>query len=103
MPSYGGRVGGWLFCPFCRGEASSEAESTRSLEGRLTTIERGGDAGRLSRVSAGSPRAKRRLPRGFVGVRMGRAVFLGRRLSFFESFPFLRIGRRLLAFVSPVA
>ena len=61
-------------CLFCRGVASSEAESTRVLEGRLDTIERGGDAGRLSRVSAGSPRAKRRLPRGFVGVRMGRTA-----------------------------
>ena len=30
-------------CPFCRGVASSEAESTRSLEGRLATLERGGD------------------------------------------------------------
>ena len=34
---------------------------------------------------------------------MGRTVYLGRGLGFFESFPFLRIGRRLLAFVGPFA
>ena len=56
---------GWPFYPFRRGVASSEAESTHSLEGRLTTLKRGGDVGRLSRVSAGSPRAMRRSPRGF--------------------------------------
>ena len=85
MPPYGGRVDGWLFCPFRRGVASSEAESTRSLEGRLATLERGGDAGRCRGF----------LGRGFEGVRMGRTVFLGRGLGFFESFPFLRIEGRL--------
>ena len=36
----------------------------------------------------GSPRARRRSPRGSEGVRMGRV------LGFFESFPFFQIGRR---------
>ena len=98
------RAGEWVaVCPFHRGVASSEAELICLFEGRLATLERGGDAGRLSRVSAGSPRAKQRLPRGFVGVWMGCTVYLGCGSGFFESFPFLRIGRRLLAFVSPVA
>ena len=46
MPSYGGRVSGRAVCLFCRGVASSEVESIHSLEGRLATLERGGDAGR---------------------------------------------------------
>ena len=32
-------------CLFCRGVASSKAESIRLLEGRLATLERGGDVG----------------------------------------------------------
>ena len=32
-------------CLFCRGVAPSEAESIRLLEGRLATLERGGDVG----------------------------------------------------------
>ena len=47
MPPYGGRVSGRAVCPFRRGVASSEAETIRSPEGRLATLERGGDAGRL--------------------------------------------------------
>ena len=35
-----------VVCPFRRGVASNEAELIRSLEGRLATLERGGDAGR---------------------------------------------------------
>src|SRR6185436_6462404 len=46
MPPYGGRASGKAVCPSCRGVAPSEAESIRSLEGRLATLERGGDAGR---------------------------------------------------------
>ena len=41
MPPYGGRVSGRAICPSRRGVASSEAEG--SLEGRLATLERGGD------------------------------------------------------------
>ena len=70
-------------CPFRRGVASSESESIFSLEGRLATLER---------VSAGDSRARRRLPRWFEGVRMGRTVYLGRGLGFFEFFTFLSFG-----------
>ena len=42
-------------------------------------------------------------PAGPRGVRMGRTVYVGRVLGFFESFPFSQIGRRLQAFVGPVA
>ena len=45
MPPYGGRASGRAICPFRRGVASSEAEMICSLEGRLATLERGGDAG----------------------------------------------------------
>src|SRR6185312_89064 len=75
---------------------SSEAESVRSLEGRLTTLERSGNVRRLSRVPAGGPRARRRLPRGFEGARRGRTVYMGRGLSFFESFPFLQIWKEVV-------
>ena len=37
------------------------------------------------------------------GVRMGRTAYVGRVLGFFESFTFFQIGRRLQAFVDPVA
>jgi len=47
IPPYGGRASGRAVCPFHRGVASSEAKSIFSLEGRLATLERGGDAGRL--------------------------------------------------------
>jgi len=46
MPPYGERVSGRAVCPFRRRVALSEAETIRSLEGRLATLERGGDAGR---------------------------------------------------------
>jgi len=36
-------------------------------------------------------------------VRMGRTASVGRVLGFLESFPFFQIGRRLQAFVGPVA
>src|SRR6185295_2915866 len=39
MPPYGGQVSGRAVCPFCRGVASSEAETFFSLEGRLATLE----------------------------------------------------------------
>ena len=67
-------------------------------------LERGGDDSSCSRVGSlpsseaetrgavegldGSPRARRRSPRGPEGVRMGRV------LGFFESFSFFHIGRR---------
>ena len=34
---------------------------------------------------------------------MGRTAYVGRVLGFFESFSFFQIGRRLQAFVGPVA
>ena len=43
MPPYGGRVSGRAVCPFRRGVASSEAETIRHPEGKLVTLERGGD------------------------------------------------------------
>jgi len=42
MPPYGGRASGRAVCPFRQGVASSEAETIRSPEGRLLTLERGG-------------------------------------------------------------
>ena len=57
----------------------------------------------LSRASAGRPRVRRRLLRGFEEVRLGHTVYLGCRLDFFESFPFLQIGRKLLALVGRIA
>ena len=44
MPPYGERLGGGAVCPLCRGVASSEAEIGHLLEGRSTTLERGGGA-----------------------------------------------------------
>ena len=44
MPPYGERLGGGAVRPLCRGVASSEAEMTYPLEGRFSTLERGGDA-----------------------------------------------------------
>ena len=38
--------GRMVVCPFRRGVVSSEAESIRPLEGRLATLERGGDSKR---------------------------------------------------------
>jgi len=43
MPPCGGRGSGRAVCPFRRGVASSEAEMIRTPEGRLATLERGGD------------------------------------------------------------
>ena len=103
MPPYIGRVRGRAVCPSCRGVASSEAESICSLEGRLATLEQGGDVGR----GRGSRRAALERggdrPAGSRGVRMGRTEYVGRVLGLFESFPFFQIGRRLYAFVGPVA
>ena len=49
MSPYGEWVSGRAVCPFRRRVASSEAETIRSLEGRLATLERGEDAvGHLS-------------------------------------------------------
>src|SRR6185503_3214525 len=59
--------------------------------------------GARSRASAGSPRARRKSPRGSEGVRTGRTAYVGRVLGFFESFPFFQIRRRLQAFVGLVA
>ena len=95
MPPYGGRVSGKAVCPSCRGVASSEAESICTLEGRLATLERGGDAGRGRGSRRGALERDGDRPAGSRGVRMGRTVYLGRGLGFFEFFPFLRIGGRL--------
>ena len=83
MPPYGRWVSGRTVCPFRQGVASSEAETFCNLEGGLATLERGGDdppprgwaryprARRRrrarSRALAGSPRARRRSPRGSEG------------------------------------
>ena len=74
MPPYGGRVSGRAVCPSCRGVASSEAESICSL------VERGGDGAR-SRVSARSPRVRRRSPRGFEGGADGPHCVRGPRIG----------------------
>ena len=108
MPPYGGRVSGRAACPFRRGVASSEAETIRSpegrlptlerggvvcsLEGRLATLERGGDAGRLRGSRREALERGGDCPAGSRGVRMGRTMYLDRGLGFFESFPFLWIG-----------
>ena len=101
MPPYGGRASKRAVCPFRRGVASSEAESVRSLEGRLTTLERSGNIRRLSRVPTGGPQARWRLPRGFEGARRGRTVYMGCGLGFFESFPFLRIWKEAVGLRGP--
>jgi len=67
------------------------------LEGRVATLERGGDAGRSRGVSTGT------LERGGDRPADSRGVRMGRTLGFFESFPFFRMGRRPWAFVGPVA
>ena len=103
MPPYGGRASEKTVCPFRRGVASSEAETIRSPVGRLASLERGGDGGHGRGPRRGALERGGNCPAGLRGVRMGRTVYLGRGLGFFESFPFLRIGRRLLAFVGPFA
>jgi len=83
MPPYDGRVSGRAVCPLRRGVASSEAEMSCLLEGRSTTLERGGDDLPCSRVGSlpsseaemwgavegldGSPRARRKSPHGSEG------------------------------------
>ena len=54
MPSYGERLGGGAVCPLCQEMALSEAEMSLPLEGRSTTLERGGDVLR-GRGSRGEP------------------------------------------------
>ena len=67
---------------------SSEAEMIRLPEGRLATLERGGDTGRGRGSQMGALERDGDHPAGPRGVRMGRV------LGFFESFPFFQIGRR---------
>ena len=95
MPPYGGRVSGRAVCLFSRGVASSEAEMIRSPEGRLATLERGGDAGHGRGSQRGALERGGDRPAGSRGVRMGRTEYVGRVLGLFESFPFFQIGRRL--------
>ena len=95
MPPYGGRVSGRAVCLFRRGVASSEAEMIRPSEGRLATLERGGGIGRGRGLRRGALERGGDHPAGLRGVQMGRAVYVGRVLSFFESFPFFQLGRRL--------
>ena len=97
MPPYGGRVSGRAVCSFRQGVASSEAETFCFLEGRLATLERGGDAGRGRGLRQGALERGEDHPAGPRGVRMGRTAYVGRVLGFFESFPFFKIGRRLWA------
>ena len=61
----------------------------------LATLERGGDAGRLRGSRQEALERDGDCPAGSRGVRMGRTMYLDRGLDFFESFPFLWIGRRL--------
>ena len=95
MPPYGGRVSGRAVRPFRRGVASSEAEMIRSPEGRLATLERVGDAGRGRGSRRGALERGGDRPAGPRGAWMGRTMYVGRVLGFFESFPFFRIERRL--------
>ena len=95
MPPYGERVSGMAVCPFRRGVASSEAETIRSLEGRLATLERGGDAGHGRGSQRGALERGGDRPAGSRGVRMGHTVYVGCVLGIFEYFPFFQIGRRL--------
>ena len=112
-------AGGWAICPFRRGVASSETElicfprvgslpsSEAELacfpEGNFATLERSGGAGSCRGPRLGDLERGGDCSAGPRGVRMDRTVYLGRGLGFFESFPILRIGRRLLAFVGPFA
>ena len=90
MPPYGGRVNGWPFCPFRRGVASSKAESVCSLEGRLATLERGGNAGRGRGSRRGALERGGDRAAGSRGVRMGRTMYVGRVLASLS--PFLSSG-----------
>ena len=92
------------------GVASSEAETfcnlegrSASLEGGLATHERGRGMGRGRGLRRGALKQGGDHPAGSRVVRTGRTVYVGRVLGFFESFPFFQIGRRLQAFVGPVA
>ena len=95
MPPYGGRVSERAVCPFRRRVASSEAETIRSLEGRLATLERGGGAGRGRGLRRGALKRGGDHSAGPRGVRMGRTAYVGRVLGLFESFPFFQLGMRL--------
>ena len=77
-----------VVCPFRRGVASGETESIRSLEGRLATLERGGDVGRGRGSRRGALERGGDRPAGPRGAWMGRTVYVGRVLGFFESVPF---------------
>ena len=83
MPPYDGRVSGRAVCPLRRGVASSEAEMIRFPEGRLATLERGGDAECGRRSQRGALERGGDRPEGSRGVRMGRTVYVGRMLGFF--------------------
>ena len=74
-----------------------------SPEGRFATLERGGDAGRGRGSQWGALERGGDRPAGSRRVRMGRTVYVGRVLGFFESFHFFRMGRRLWAFMGSVA
>ena len=78
MPPYGGRVSGKAVCPSCRGVASSEAEARGAVEGL-----------------GGEPSSETEIAPRVQGAWMGRTVYVGRVLGFFELFPFFRIGKRM--------
>ena len=67
----------------------------RSPEGRLATLERGGDAGHSRGLRWGALERGGDHPAGSRGVRTGRTEYVGRVLSFFESFSFFQLGRKL--------
>ena len=95
----------------CRETASSEAEMSHPLEGRSATLERGGGVLR-GRGSRGEPSSEAEfVQRALEGPSSeaeiifagSRGMRMGRMLGFFESFPFLQIGKGPWAFVGLVA
>ena len=70
--------------------------TTYNLELQMIAVQNGcGDAGRGRGPRRGVLERGEDYPAGSRGVRMGRTVYVGRVLGFFESFPFFQIGRRL--------
>jgi hypothetical protein len=78
-------------------------ELARFPESRFATLERGGGAGSCRGLRRGALERGGGCLAGLRGVRIGRTVYLGRGLGFFESFAFLQIGRRLLDLVGRIA
>ena len=92
-PSDPGAVEEWL-------AFNASVRRAGERKGRLSFLsrsglERGGDAGRGRGLRWGALERGGDHSAGSSGVRMGRTVYVGRVLSFFESFPFFQIGRSL--------